>query len=105
MGPLTLAEEPRPVVEAAIGALAHSALVGRRNLDGSGPLQVYGRLDGGYPLAGVSIGDTGVLYGTTSYGGSGACSERQDPPGCGAVYAVAPPAFRRRVDRNGDLQF
>lgn len=51
-----------------------------------------GSLDGGYPLAGVSIGDTGVLYGTTSYGGSGACSERQDPPGCGAVYAVAPPA-------------
>jgi uncharacterized repeat protein (TIGR03803 family) len=45
--------------------------------------------DGANPYAGVAIGKGGVLYGTTQYGGTGAC-----PPvlGCGTVFSLTPPA-------------
>jgi len=44
--------------------------------------------DGGNPSAGVVIDGSGVLYGTTEYGGTGtACSG-----GCGTVFSLTPPA-------------
>jgi uncharacterized repeat protein (TIGR03803 family) len=45
--------------------------------------------DGGYPDAGVAIGEGGVLYGTTSQGGivNASCND-----GCGTVFSLAPPA-------------
>jgi hypothetical protein len=46
--------------------------------------------DGGDPTAGVAIGSSGVLYGTTAYGGSATCGSI--PPGCGIVFSLAPPA-------------
>jgi uncharacterized repeat protein (TIGR03803 family) len=43
-----------------------------------------GSSDGGLPLAGVTIGDNGVLYGTASAGGV-------QEGGCGTVYSLTPP--------------
>ena len=40
---------------------------------------------GDAPLAGLSIGGEGILYGTTSAGGSGSCSS-----GCGTVFSLTP---------------
>jgi uncharacterized repeat protein (TIGR03803 family) len=45
--------------------------------------------DGAVPLAGVLIGPGGVLYGTTSQGGSSALCP---PVGCGTVYQLTPPS-------------
>ena len=44
--------------------------------------------DGREPVAGVVVGPGGVLYGTTEYGGSGACY----PDGCGTAFSLTPPA-------------
>ena len=48
--------------------------------------------DGGYPLAALTVGPGGVLYGTTSYGGSGMCpkSEGGGDDGCGTVFQLTP---------------
>jgi uncharacterized repeat protein (TIGR03803 family) len=44
-----------------------------------------GNDDGAYPYAGVTLDESGNLYGTTNYGGSGTdCS----PGSCGAVYEL-----------------
>jgi hypothetical protein len=55
--------------------------------------------DGAFPTAGVVLGENGVVYGTTGYGGSvtsgspciyyGAISE---VTGCGTVFALTPPS-------------
>jgi uncharacterized repeat protein (TIGR03803 family) len=45
----------------------------------------HGGGDGAYPVAGVVIGDHGVLYGTTTAGGRGVAND-------GTVYALTPPA-------------
>ena len=45
--------------------------------------------DGISPLAAVTLGPAGVLYGTTAYGGSGACDSGF---GCGTVFQLTPPA-------------
>jgi uncharacterized repeat protein (TIGR03803 family) len=41
--------------------------------------------------AGLVIGSGGVLYGTTSNGGTGPCNSSYDGPGCGTVYSLTPP--------------
>ena len=51
------------------------------NFDGSG---------GQSPSAPVVIGSGGVLYGTTSYGGTGSCPGVSG--GCGTVFSLRPPA-------------
>ena len=46
--------------------------------------------EGSAPEAGVAIGQSGVLYGTTAYGGSGNCNDSGLPYGCGVVFELAP---------------
>ncbi len=48
-----------------------------------------GGVDGALP-SGVAVGSDGVLYGTTNYGGSGACSSG-GLTGCGTVFSLTPP--------------
>jgi uncharacterized repeat protein (TIGR03803 family) len=48
--------------------------------------------DGASPAAGLTIADGGVLYGTTTYGGSGSCTAPPFPAGCGTVFELTPPA-------------
>ncbi|MGA3039352.1 MAG: choice-of-anchor tandem repeat GloVer-containing protein [Bryobacteraceae bacterium] len=48
--------------------------------------------DGIDTSAGVVIGAGGVLYGTTSYGGTGSCTNGIFKSGCGTVYSLKPPA-------------
>jgi len=43
--------------------------------------------DGANPKAGLFVSQSGVLFGTTLYGGNGSCSG-----GCGTVFSLAPPA-------------
>jgi len=50
-----------------------------------------GGSDGKSP-GGLTIGDAGVLYGTTYYGGNSGCSTDGAPGGCGTVFSLAPPA-------------
>jgi uncharacterized repeat protein (TIGR03803 family) len=47
-----------------------------------------GGSDGVYPVAGVSIGPDGSLYGTTFSGGGGGCGGQ----GCGTVFSLRPAA-------------
>jgi uncharacterized repeat protein (TIGR03803 family) len=51
-----------------------------------------GGSDGASPAAGVTIGNNGALYGTTTYGGSGGCTAPPYPAGCGTVFELTPPA-------------
>ena len=50
--------------------------------------------DGEYPLAGVTIGPDGSLYGTTSAGGGNPpiCTSPVGGPGCGTIFKLQPPA-------------
>jgi hypothetical protein len=51
--------------------------------------------DGAFPLAGVVLGKNGVLYGTTTYGGSatsGSPCNGYGATGCGTVFQLTPPA-------------
>jgi len=48
--------------------------------------------DGCESLAPLTVGPGGVLYGTTSTGGSGNCEGVLDNLGCGAVFELTPPA-------------
>jgi uncharacterized protein (TIGR03437 family) len=55
-----------------------------------------GGSDGAYPVGTLAIGSGPggypVLYGTTSYGGTGTCTLYGNPiPGCGTVFSLAPP--------------
>jgi len=50
--------------------------------------------DGAYPVAGVVLGENGVLYGTTTYGGiatSGSPCSLSGASGCGTVFELTPP--------------
>src|SRR5580692_6638684 len=47
--------------------------------------------DGNTPQGGVIFDQAGNLYGTTAYGGSGACQLFGSRVGCGAVFQLAPP--------------
>ena len=52
-----------------------------------------GGADGGYPAGGVTIGQSGVLYGTASFGGDlGAdqCPVNNLPSGCGVLFRLTP---------------
>jgi hypothetical protein len=52
--------------------------------------------DGAFPAAGVILGKNGVLYGTTTYGGSAtsgsSCNSGAGATGCGTVFQLTPPA-------------
>jgi hypothetical protein len=48
----------------------------------------HGGSDGFYPLAGLTMGPGGVLYGTTQNGGIRACASNL---GCGTVFSLTPP--------------
>ncbi|MGA2133346.1 MAG: choice-of-anchor tandem repeat GloVer-containing protein [Bryobacteraceae bacterium] len=50
-----------------------------------------GGADGADPAAGLTMGEAGVLYGTTTYGGSGPCTAPPFPAGCGTVFKLTPP--------------
>ncbi len=48
--------------------------------------------DGGGSSAALTVGPGGVLYGTTAYGGSGACTTGNTGlEGCGTVFQLTPP--------------
>ena len=46
-----------------------------------------GGVDGANPAAALFVGQGGMLYGTTEYGGTGACSDSQGV-GCGTVFQI-----------------
>jgi uncharacterized repeat protein (TIGR03803 family) len=46
-----------------------------------------GGSDGAYPAAALIAGQGGTLYGTTEYGGTGACTDSQGV-GCGTVFQI-----------------
>jgi hypothetical protein len=49
--------------------------------------------DGAWPLDALTVGPGGVLYGTASGGGSGACGTGNFPhQGCGVVFQLTPPS-------------
>lgn len=46
--------------------------------------------DGAYPAGALTIDEAGVVYGTTTEGGSGRCFNAGTFIGCGTVFAIAP---------------
>jgi hypothetical protein len=46
--------------------------------------------DGALPLTTLLLGEHGVLYGTTAFGGAGSCSSPSLPGGCGTVFSLTP---------------
>jgi len=58
----------------------------------AGVSKATGTADGALPLGGAAVDPNGTVYGTTLYGGNGGCAKFADfPPGCGTVFAIAPP--------------
>jgi len=49
--------------------------------------------DGAFPGGPVVVGENGVLYGTTEYGGGGGSCSYYEAYGCGTVYQLTPPAL------------
>jgi hypothetical protein len=45
--------------------------------------------DGAYPSGALTVGSAGVVYGTTSEGGSGECFDAGTFIGCGTVFAIS----------------
>ena len=56
------------------------------------PIFLFDGPDGAYPTTPVTIGPSGIVYGTTSVGGS--CSS--SPYGCGTLFNLTPPAHNPR---------
>jgi hypothetical protein len=50
--------------------------------------------DGALPLVSLALGINGVLYGTTSTGGGGACTSPSGYTGCGTVFSLTPSGKR-----------
>ena len=48
--------------------------------------------DGANPQSGLVFDSNGRLYGTTPFGGSGACTNPNAPSGCGTLFELTPPA-------------
>jgi len=48
--------------------------------------------DGANPESGLVFDSNGRLYGTTPFGGSGACTNPNAPSGCGTLFELTPPA-------------
>lgn len=57
--------------------------------------QFQGGTDGEFPIAAVTIGPNGTLYGTTAGGGAGTCTFYQST-GCGTVFNLTPSATAPR---------
>ncbi len=79
------------------GGTRHMGTVFRLRNSGSGwllnPLyQFTGGNDGAGPVARPVIGADGVLYGSTSAGGGGSCTNISGYHGCGTVYELSPTA-------------
>jgi len=53
-----------------------------------------GGKDGSDPLVDLLLGKNGVLYGTTTSGGTGACSSPSGDTGCGTVFSLTPSGKR-----------
>lgn len=49
-----------------------------------------GGTDGAVPLTRLTMNADGVLYGTTTFGGAGACSSPSGVTGCGTVFSLTP---------------
>lgn len=58
-----------------------------------------GGSDGADPVATLSRANNGVLYGTTSAGGGGTCTQNGPISGCGTVFELKParPTYRERI--------
>jgi len=52
----------------------------------------YNNKDGANPSAGLIFDAAGNLYGTTAYGGTGACTNGVNMVGCGTVFELTPQA-------------
>jgi uncharacterized repeat protein (TIGR03803 family) len=79
---------------AGLGA-AFLAAPGVAQAQGEAVLYAFaGAPDGENDATGLVVGADGVLYGTTTYGGSGDCSGfgYASPIGCGIVFELTPPA-------------
>lgn len=59
---------------------------------GNNTLISFNGSDGMVPLAGLISDKAGNLYGTTSVGGNGTCSDFGGASGCGTVFELTPPA-------------
>ncbi len=81
---------------AANGGTGGAGTVYKLTHSGSGwtlsPLYSFsGGSDGAYPIARVTIGTNGTLYGSTASGGQGSCN-LYGHNGCGTVFNLRPPA-------------
>jgi len=56
-------------------------------------------VDGNYPVAGVVLDGAGNVYGTTQYGGTGACVTAEGFAGCGVVFELTPTTGGRWRER------
>jgi uncharacterized repeat protein (TIGR03803 family) len=55
-----------------------------------------GGKDGLLPTSGLIADASGVLYGTTHYGGANTCPDTKEP-GCGTIFKLTPPAAGKTV--------
>jgi uncharacterized repeat protein (TIGR03803 family) len=69
-------------------SLALSASAGRSSASESVLYSFVGGSDGSGPMAGLIVDRSGVLYGTTRYGGGSGCTSNE---GCGTVFSLTPP--------------
>jgi hypothetical protein len=79
----------RLLAGAAALAISMSGPAGGQELWRASSLFEFDGASGYSPNAGVVAGLDGVVYGTTTIGGTGPCIAGA---GCGTVYALAPPA-------------
>ncbi len=51
-------------------------------------IHYFSQVDGAFPYAGVAVGTSGEIYGTTQYGGGGNCTYYHYV-GCGTAYRLS----------------